>query len=241
MQYAHTTSWGVSTRLIGAMIMTHSDDDGFVAPPRLAPQHIVVLPIYKDDASKAQVLEYCESLKKELTTQRFHDRKLVVTIDNRDLRGGEKAWGWIKKGVPLRVEVGPRDIASGSVFVARRDTGEKAGIPRTEFVSSVISRLQSIQDNLLAKAKAHRAENTREINSWEELKEFFTPKNANDPEMHGGFALCHWNGSKEVERRLKDELKVTIRCIALDAKEEAGKCVVTGEPSLRRVVMAKAY
>ncbi len=241
MQYAHTTSWGVSTRLIGAMIMTHSDDDGFVAPPRLAPQHIVILPIYKDDASKAQVLEYCESLKKELTTQRFHDRKLVVTIDNRDLRGGEKAWGWIKKGVPLRVEVGPRDIASGSVFVARRDTGEKAGIPRTEFVSSVIDRLQSIQDNLLTKAKAHRAEHTREINSWEELKEFFTPKNANDPEMHGGFALCHWNGSKEVEHRLKDELKVTIRCIALDAKEEAGKCVVTGEPSPRRVVMAKAY
>jgi prolyl-tRNA synthetase len=105
----------------------------------------------------------------------------------------------------------------------------------------VISRLQAIQDNLLAKAKAHRAENTREINSWEELKAFFTPKNANDPEMHGGFALCHWNGSKEVERRLKDELKVTIRCIALDAKEEAGKCVVTGEPSKRRVVMAKAY
>jgi prolyl-tRNA synthetase len=147
----------------------------------------------------------------------------------------------IKKGVPLRVEVGPRDIASGSVFVARRDTGEKAGILRTEFVQSVTNRLQSIQDNLLAKAKAHRAAHTREINSWEELKAFFTPKNADDPEIHGGFALCHWNGSREVERRLKDELKVTIRCIALDAKEEKGKCVVTGEPSARRVVMAKAY
>ena len=122
----HQTSWGVSTRLIGGMIMTHSDDDGFVAPPRLAPQHVVICPIYKDDATKADILAYCQSLQKELSAQRFHDRKVVVTVDNRDIRGGDKAWGWIKKGVPLRVEVGPRDFAANSVFVARRDTGEKA-------------------------------------------------------------------------------------------------------------------
>jgi prolyl-tRNA synthetase len=240
-QYAHTTSWGVSTRLIGGMIMTHSDDDGFVAPPRLAPQHVVIIPIYKDDATKADILAYCQSLQKELAAQRFHDRKIVVTIDNRDIRGGDKVWGWIKKGVPVRVEVGPRDMAANAVFAARRDTGEKAGVPRAEFVSGIVARLQSIQDNLLARAKAHRAEHTREINSWDELKAFFTPKNAEKAEIHGGFALCHWNGSKEVEKRLKDELKVTIRCIPLDAKDEPGKCVVTGEPSARRVVMAKAY
>jgi len=240
-QYAHTTSWGVSTRLIGGMIMTHADDDGFVAPPRLAPQHVVIMPIYKDDATKAQILEYCQSLQKELTAQRFHDRKLVVTVDNRDIRGGDKAWGWVKKGVPLRVEVGPRDLASNAVFVARRDTGEKAGIPRADFVATVVNRLQAIQDNLLARAKAFRAANTREIDTWEDLKAYFTAKNPEHPEIHGGFALCHWNGTKEVEKRLKEELKVTIRCIPLDAKDEPGKCVVTGEPSARRVVMAKAY
>jgi prolyl-tRNA synthetase len=147
----------------------------------------------------------------------------------------------VKKGVPLRVEVGPRDFASQSVFVARRDTGEKAGVPRAEFVSSIVSRLQSIQDNLLARAKAHRAAHTHRIDTWEELKAFFTPKNPDKAEVHGGFALCHWNGSKEVERRLKEELKVTIRCIPLDALDEPGRCVVTGEPSSRRVVMAKAY
>ena len=240
-QFAHTTSWGVSTRLIGGMIMTHSDDDGFVAPPRLAPQHVVICPIYKDDATKADILAYCQSLQKELSTQRFHDRKVVVTVDNRDIRGGDKAWGWIKKGVPLRVEVGPRDFAANAVFVARRDTGEKAGIPRAEFVATVVERLQSIQDNLLARAKAHRAANTREIDTFEELKAYFTAQTPERPEIHGGFAMCHWNGSKAVEKRLKDELKVTIRCIPLDAKEEPGKCVVTGEPSPRRVVMAKAY
>jgi len=241
ISFAWTTSWGVSTRLIGGMIMTHSDDDGFVAPPRLAPQHVVICPIYKDDATKADILAYCQSLQKELSAQRFHDRKVVVTVDNRDIRGGDKAWGWIKKGVPLRVEVGPRDFAANAVFVARRDTGEKAGVPRAEFVATVVERLQSIQDNLLARAKAHRAAHTREIDTWDELKAYFTPKNPERPEIHGGFALCHWNGSKAVEKRLKEELKVTIRCIPLDAKEEPGRCVVTGEPSARRVVMAKAY
>ena len=120
-QYAHTTSWGVSTRLIGGMIMTHSDDDGFVAPPRLAPQHVVICPIYKDDATKADILAYCQSLQKELSTQRFHDRKVVVTVDNRDIRGGDKAWGWVKKGVPLRVEVGPRDLANNAVNLGGMD------------------------------------------------------------------------------------------------------------------------
>ena len=241
LQYAHTTSWGVSTRLIGGMIMTHADDDGLVVPPRLAPQHAVIIPIYRDDAGRAEVLAYCKSLQQELLAQTFHGRPLVVTIDDRDLRGGEKTWGWIKKGVPLRIEVGPRDLAAGVAMVARRDTAEKAAVPRAELVSGIAARLQAIQDNLLARARAFQAANTKVIDTFEELKAYFTPKNAERPEIHGGFALCHWNGSTEVEKRLKEELKVTIRCIPLGAEASPGKCVVTGEPSARRVVMAKAY
>ena len=241
LQHAHTTSWGVSTRLIGGMIMTHADDDGLVVPPRLAPQHAVIIPIYRDDAGRAEVLAYCKSLQQELLAQTFHGRPVTVTIDDRDLRGGEKTWGWIKKGVPLRIEVGPRDLAAGAAMVARRDTGEKAVVPRAELVSGIAARLQAIQDNLLARAKAFRESHTRRIDTWEELKAFFTAANPERPEIHGGFALCHWNGSAEVEKRLKEELKVTIRCIPLGAPAEPGKCVVTGEPSPRRVVMAKAY
>ena len=241
LQYAHTTSWGVSTRLIGGMIMTHADDDGLVVPPRLAPQHAVIIPIYRDDAGRAEVLAYCKSLQKELLAQTFHGRPVMVTIDDRDLRGGEKTWNWIKKGVPLRIEVGPRDMAADSAMVARRDTGEKTLVPRAELVSGIAARLQTMQDNLLARARAFQAAHTKVIDTFEELKAYFAASNAERPEIHGGFALCHWNGSAEVEKRLKEELKVTIRCIPLNAKAEPGKCVVTGEPSPRRVVMAKAY
>jgi prolyl-tRNA synthetase len=223
------------------MIMTHADDDGLIAPPRLAPQHAVIIPIYKDDAGRAEVLAYCKTLQQELAAKNFHGRPLAVTIDDRDLRGGEKMWGWIKKGVPLRIEVGPRDIAAGVAMVARRDNGEKAAVPRAELVAGIAERLQAIQDNLLARARAFQAAHTKTIDTFEELKAYFAPKNSERPEIHGGFALCHWNGSAEVEKRLKEELKVTIRCIPIDAPAEAGKCVVTGEPSARRVVMAKAY
>ena len=245
VQYAWTTSWGVSTRLIGGMIMTHSDDDGFVVPPRLAPQHVVILPIYRDDAGRAEVLAYCESLQKEIESQLFDGRKIQVKIDDRDLRGGEKTWGWIKKGIPLRVEVGPRDVAAGNVFVGRRDTGEKYGVSRAEFVATLPAKLQEMQDNLLARAKKFRAENTREINSKEEFYAFFTPANKDKPEIHGGFALCHWNGSPEVEAQIKKDLNVTIRCIPVEAEKdfpaEPGICPFTGEPSARRVIFAKSY
>jgi prolyl-tRNA synthetase len=245
MQFAHTTSWGVSTRLIGGMIMTHADDDGLIVPPRLAPQHVVILPIYRGDADRANVLAYCEALKTELRAQRLGDDRLRVTIDDRDLRGGEKTWSWVKKGVPLRIDVGPRDMAAGSVFVARRDTGEKESVDRGEFVGTVVARLQAIQDNLLARAKAFRTEHTRVIDSKEDLYAWFTPQSGDKPEIHGGFALCHWNGSAEVEAQLKEELKVTIRCIPLAGEwgydDAPGRCVMTGEASVGRVVLAKAY
>ena len=241
-QHAWTTSWGVSTRLIGGMIMTHSDDDGFVAPPRLAPQHLVILPIYRDEATRATVLEYCESLKKEIATLRYDNRPIQATLDDRDLRGGEKTWGWVKKGIPLRIEIGPRDVATGNVFAARRDTGEKTPIPRAQFLAQLPATLQDIQDTLLARARKFRDDNTRPIETKDELYAWFTPANKDKPEIHAGFALAHWNGSAEVEAQVKKDLNVTIRCIPLDATTaEPGKCPFTGQPSPRRVIFAKAY
>ncbi|MCS6901611.1 MAG: proline--tRNA ligase [Myxococcales bacterium] len=241
LQYAHTTSWGVSTRLIGGMIMTHADDDGMVVPPRLAPQHAVILPIYRDDAARAEVLAYCKSLQAELAAATFHGLPVRVTLDDRDMPGGAKGWQWIKRGVPLRIEVGPRDIASGSVFVARRDTGEKKSQPRGEFVATVAAQLQAIQDNLLARARAFRDTNTRVIESKDEFYAYFTPKNKEKPEIHGGFALAHWNGSSAIEEQVRADLSVTIRCIPLDGDLTPGTCIFSGEPSHQRVIFAKAY
>ena len=246
---AWTTSWGVSTRLVGAMIMTHSDDDGLRLPPLLAPSQIAILPILHKEETRGAVLEYCEALAKELRSVRYHDEYLRVELDKRDMRGGEKTWNWIKKGVPLRVEVGPRDIESGSVFVGRRDTGEKSSVARDEFVATICQTLDGIQANLLAEATAYRAAATKVITSQEEFYEYFTPKNANRPEIHGGFALAHYNGSAEIEERIAKELKVTIRCIphagqvdyADPQAMEPGTCIFTGEPSKQRVVWAKAY
>jgi prolyl-tRNA synthetase len=248
LQHAWTTSWGVSTRLIGGMIMTHADDDGFVVPPRLAPQHVVILPIYRDDATRATVLEYCETLRKEIAASSYDGRPVQVKIDDRDLRGGEKTWGWVKKGIPLRVEVGPRDVAANAVFTARRDTGEKAGVSRADFLANLPATLQAIQDNLLARAKKFRADNTRVVETRDDLYAYFTPANKDRPEIHGGFALAHWNGSAAVEEQVKKDLNVTIRCIPLDddvagiaGNLAPGKCIFTGEPSPQRVVFAKAY
>ncbi len=240
-EHAWTTSWGVSTRLIGGMIMSHADDDGLVLPPRLAPAHVVILPVIHKEETRAQVLEYCERLKKELSSVAFAGRAVEVEMDTRDIRGGDKLWGWIKKGIPLWVEVGPRDIANDSVFVGRRDTREKTPRPRAEFVANIANLLQDIQDNLFARAKAFRDANTVRIDTKDDFYAYFTPKNADKPEIHGGFALCHWNGSAAVEEQVRNDLKVTIRCIPNDAEAEPGRCVITGEPSARRVVFAKSY
>lgn len=242
-EFAWTTSWGVSTRLIGGMIMTHGDDDGLIVPPRLAPAHIAILPIIHDDSSAATVMEYCEKLTRELNDLKYCDTEVVAELDKREGRGGEKVWSWIKKGVPLYLEIGPRDVAADSVFVGRRDKSrkERYSQTRTEFLASVPSLLDEIQNSLLEKARAFRDSNIRKIDSKDEFYSFFTPANKEKPEIHGGFALCHWNGSPEVESKVKDDLNVTIRCIPLQGPEEHGKCIITGEPSTRRVLFAKAY
>jgi prolyl-tRNA synthetase len=242
-EYAWTTSWGVSTRLIGGLIMTHGDDDGLIVPPKLAPSHLVILPMIHDESTAGNVIEYCESLAAELRDVLFDGRRIVVEVDKREGRGGEKVWSWIKKGIPLYLEIGPRDIASVSVFVGRRDKSrkERYSQKRSEFVAGISSLLQEIQDNLFQRARAYRDSHIRRIDSRDEFYEFFTPANPEKPEIHGGFAFSHWNGSEEVEQKVKNDLNVTIRCIPLDSPKEEGRCVISGEPSSRRVIFAKAY
>ena len=239
---AWTTSWGVSTRLIGGMIMTHADDDGMVIPPRLAPKHIVILPIYRNDEERAKVLAYCKSLQQELLTQDYAGEKIRVFIDDRDIRGGEKSWQHIKKGVPVRVEVGPRDMEQNAVFVAQRNLAhkDKKAVPRAEFVANASKILQSIQDDLYQKALAYRDANMVKINSLDELKAFFTPKNEDKPEIHGGFALVHWADDPSIIELLKD-MKLTHRCLPLNFPEDPGHCIFTGKPVKRRSIIAKSY
>lgn len=241
--FAWTTSWGMSTRLIGTLIMAHADDDGVIMPPRIAPTHVVILPITPKEDSRAAVWEACDRLAAELRAQRFHEGALEVEVDRRDLNGGVKNWEWIKKGVPIRVEIGPRDLEKGTVAVARRDRPpkDKAFVPAAELAATAVGTLQAIQDALYARALAHRDEHTRDIETREEFYAFFTPQNKDKPEMHGGFARAHWDGTAETEAKIKEDLKVTIRCIPLDAPEEQGACVVSGRPSQRRVLWAKSY
>ena len=242
LEYVWATSWGVSTRLMGALIMTHSDDDGLVLPPRLAPTQVVILPVLHKEEERARVLEYCDALKAELSAQTYAGQQVRVEIDRRDLRGGEKVWSWVKKGVPVRAEVGPRDVAQEAVFAARRDDGSKKSVPRAEFAATIADTLKSIQDSLFARAKKYRDGNTVEISSKDDFYSFFTPKNAKKPEIHGGFAVAHYDGSREVEEALKNDLKVTVRCIPLEGgKPKGDKCIFTGNPAKYRAVFAKSY
>ncbi|MBI5552374.1 MAG: proline--tRNA ligase [Desulfobacterales bacterium] len=241
-ELAWTTSWGASTRLIGGVIMTHGDDDGLVLPPRIAPAQIVLLPIAHKEEDRPNVMAYVDQLAAELGQTLYHGRPLRVEVDRRDI-GGARGWEWIKKGVPLRLEIGPRDIASDAVFVGRRDKAhkEKSAMGRAQFIAQVGGLLDEIQANLLARARAFREANTRPIDDRGEFYAYFTPQNAEKPEIHGGFAMAHWCGAAECEGKIKEDLTVTVRCIPFDAPEEAGRCICCGKESRRRVVFAKAY
>ncbi len=240
--YAWTTSWGVSTRLIGGLIMTHADDDGMVIPPRLAPKHAVILPIYRSDEERGEVLSYCRSLQTELQQQSYSGAPIQVLLDDRDLRGGEKNWQHIKRGVPIRLEIGPRDVAAKGVFLGRRDrpAKEKQSVPRGELVQTFCSQLDEIQDGLFQRALAMRQQHTQSIDSLDDFRAYFTPRDEQRPEIHGGFALGHWCEDPEVDQILKD-LKVTIRCVPLAEEDRPGKCLFTGGPSAKRALFAKAY
>ena len=240
-EFGWTTSWGVSTRLIGGMIMTHADDDGLVVPPKVAPTHVVILPVTPKEETRDLVLNACEELLQDLTAQTYAGSSVRVKIDDRDLRGGEKYWSWVKKGVPLTVEIGPRDLEQDTVFVGRRDHGSKReGMAREALIEGIPNLLEEIQANLYRNALAFRESNTAMLETVEELYSYFTAKNKSKPEIHGGFALVHWDRDPKWEEQLKNDLKVTVRCIP-NEKSAPGTCIFSGKESPCRVVLAKSY
>jgi len=242
-RHAWTTSWGMTTRMIGATVMVHSDDDGFILPPRIASAQVVIIPILHKEETKAEVLAACRALADELRKVSYFGYPLQVICDEKDGRGGDKVWSWIKKGVPVRVEIGPRDVAAGKVCSYRRDRPHKesAIVSKEEFVSGLPSLLDEIHEGMYQKALAFKKAHSKRIDNKEEFYKFFTPKNPEQPEIHGGFALCHWSEDPEVEEIVKRDLNVTIRCIPLDSEEEEGVCVISGKKSPRRVIFAKSY
>ena len=229
--HAWTTSWGVSTRMIGGLIMTHGDDDGLIIPPRIAPVQVVIIPIFTNDSERAETKAFAESI-----AERLHSRldRLKVVIDHRDdLRPAEKFFHWLQQGIPVRIEVGPRDVAKQCGMIARRDVREKESIELESITAHVCDLLEKIQENLFQRALEFREQNTRRAKNYEEFCEIM--------KKEGGFVMAHWNGSPEVEAKIKGDTKATIRCIPLDPDPVPGKCMVTGEPSEREVVFAVAY
>lgn len=228
LDYVWATSWGVSTRLMGALIMTHSDDNGLVLPPKLAPIQVVIVPIYRSqeqlDTINAKVAPIVEKLKKQ---------GISVKYDNADnKRPGFKFADYELKGVPVRLVLGARDIENGTIEVMRRDTLEKETVTIEGIEGYVEKLLDDIQNNIYAKALNHRLEMTTKVDTWEDFKTQIEK---------GGFILAHWDGTTETEEKIKEETKATIRCIPLDGEEEEGKCIYTGKPSKRRVIFARNY
>ncbi len=243
LKYCYTTSWGVTTRLLGGVIMTHSDDDGLRLPPRIAPKQVVIIPFVPKAEYEADVFKYADALASSLETINYRGSPLRVHVDKRDLRGGEKNWEWIKKGVPLRIEVGPRDIESSSALVARRDRGpkEKESVPVSQIPLALTEWLDDMQNGYLKEATAFREEHTnRTIGSYEDMIAFFTPQCREKPEIHGGFVLGKWCGDASTEAQLKEH-QLAIRCIPLEQSETEGKCLITGRSATLDVIYGKAY
>ena len=243
LEYAYTTSWGMTTRLIGSLIMCHGDDDGLRLPPRIAPKHVVIIPVIPKPELEAEVLAYAQHIAEELGKKTFYGKPLVVHVDKREKRGGDKTWEWIKKGIPLRIEVGPRDMESQSAMVSRRDQAvkNKSGMSITQLLNQVERILDEIQKNYFEQAKAYRdAHIYRNIETFDQLRAFFTPKNEDKPEIHGGFVLAKWCGDPQTEDMLK-ELKVTIRCLPLNQSGTIGKCILTGKDATLDAIFAKSY
>ncbi|MGY4539572.1 prolyl-tRNA synthetase [Mucilaginibacter sp. UYNi724] len=227
--FVWATSWGVSTRLIGALIMAHSDDAGLVLPPKLAPIQVVVVPIYKHDEELENITTFVNALTKELRA-----KDISIKFDKRDThRPGAKFAEYELKGVPLRVAIGSRDMQNGTVELARRDTKTKETVNQEGLAAHIEALLEEIQANIYKKASDFRAENTTEVDSYDEFKRLL--------DEQPGFISAHWDGTSETEQKIKDETKATIRCIPLNNKQEAGKCILTGNPSTQRVLFARAY
>ena len=228
-EYVWATSWGVSTRLMGALIMTHSDDNGLVLPPKLAPDQVVIVPIYRNDEQFDAVSDLANNLMKDLRA-----KGVRVKFDKRDThKPGWKFNEYELKGVPLRIAIGPKDLEKGTVEMARRDTLTKEIVETTAVVARVEGLLEEIQDNLFTKAVNYRSAHTTQVSSYDEFKKILNEK--------GGFISAHWDGTSATEEQIKKETKATIRCIPLDTDNEAGRCIVTGNISARKVLFAKAY
>ncbi|WP_299216443.1 proline--tRNA ligase [uncultured Aquimarina sp.] len=229
LDYVWATSWGVSTRLMGALIMTHSDDNGLVLPPSLAPIQVVIVPIYKGEEQLSQISEVANELVSDLKA-----KGISVKFDNRDTyRPGAKFAQYELQGVPLRIAIGPKDLEKGTVELARRDTLSKQFVNKDEVVRTIESLLVEIQESLHKKATEYRDNHITEVSSFDEFKDVLENK--------GGFISAHWDGTVETEQKIKELTKATIRCIPFDAKEENGSCVYSGKPSKVRVLFAKAY
>ena len=229
LDYVWATSWGVSTRLMGALIMAHGDDNGLIIPPKLAPIHVVIIPIYKGNEQLDKISEIANDLKSKL-----EKAGLNVKFDNRDTqKPGFKFADYELKGVPVRLALGPRDADEGTVEVARRDTLTKETVSRDNIVGHVTALMDEIQNNMLRKAIEFRAKNTYYADTWEEFTDII--------ENRGGFVMAHWDGTAETEERIKNETKATIRIIPFDSPAEKGRCVLTGKPSERRVLFARSY
>ncbi|MEO5600036.1 MAG: proline--tRNA ligase [Cyclobacteriaceae bacterium] len=229
LEHVWGTSWGVSTRLMGALIMAHSDDDGLILPPKLAPIHVVIVPIFKTEEERKKISDKVEQISSKIREQGF-----TVKYDNRDTqKPGFKFAEWELKGVPVRIAIGPRDLENGTVEVARRDTKEKKTMKMDEVAESIPALLNDIQQNIYTRAFKFRNDKTSVVNTYDELKKVLDEK--------GGFVSAHWDGTVETETAIKEETKATIRCIPLDAIEESGKCVYSGKDSPRRVLFARAY
>lgn len=229
MEYVWGTSWGVSTRLMGALIMAHSDDEGLVLPPKLAPIQVVIVPIFKTDEELAKIGELADNITREL-----RDKNISVQFDKRDThKPGWKFAEYELKGVPVRIAIGPRDLENGTVEIARRDTKEKQVINKENIVSHTVTLLDDMQKNILEKAASFKKENTHSVDTYDEFKEIL--------EKNPGFIYAHWDGTTETEEKIKAETKATIRCIPLNSSPEEGKCIYSGKPSKQRVLFAKAY
>lgn len=229
LEHVWATSWGVSTRLIGALIMAHSDDLGLVLPPKLAPIQVVIIPIYKGEEQLSKISDKVNIIKKKL-----EDKGISVKYDDRDTyKPGYKFADYELKGVPVRIAIGPRDLENNTLEIARRDTLEKEIKPQEGIEDYIVNLLDKIQENIYSKALKFREENTYSVDSYDEFKDIIKNK--------GGFILAHWDGSAETEQKIKNETKATIRCIPIDAEEEEGKCIYTGKPSKKRALFAKAY
>ena len=237
-QHAWTTSWGVSTRLIGTLIMAHSDDDGLICPPRVASQQVIIVPVTPKEESRDAIIDACEALATTLRHKDFHGEPLRVHVDKRDLGGGAKKWEWVKKGAPIRIEIGPRDLESRKVCLQRRDEDafQKHFIVKEEFIRDCEDILQEIQDELLNRAITFRDENISDCTNLAEFEKHFTE---ND---QAGWLTTPWAGSNEQEEELSKKHKISIRCFPLDQQDgEESPCLVTGTPTKARAIWSRSY